>query len=478
MDHTSPPDRVLAVDLDGTLIRSDMLYETFWSALAKSWTTPFVALGSLAGGRAALKARLGGMAAVDIGLLPYNTEIVSYVESRRADGWRTVLVTASDQGLADRVSSHLGIFDEAHGSDGATNLKGSRKAEFLESRYGPSGFAYVGDAAADIDVWKKANRAVTVTTSKGLRSQVDRLGIETEHLGARGAALKDYVRTMRPHQWAKNVLVFLPMIAAHTLLVSTFLQALLAFVVFSLIASSVYVLNDLLDLSADRAHVRKRNRPFASGAIPISTGTWLAPLLFVSGFLLALPLGWKFVGVMLAYYVTTMAYSLHLKRRIIIDICVLAGLYTLRILAGGVATNTPLSVWLLAFSIFFFFSLAAVKRQAELADAVANNKIEAAGRGYRAPDLQLVTSMAISSGYVSVLVMALYANSPNVTKLYAHPSALWGVCLVLFYWISRMVMVTHRRRMHDDPVVFAVKDRISQICGLLIAALGIAGAVP
>jgi 4-hydroxybenzoate polyprenyltransferase len=297
-------------------------------------------------------------------------------------------------------------------------------------------------------------------------------------LATRGGALKDYVRAMRPHQWLKNVLVFLPMIAAHTLLVPTFLQALLAFAVFSLVASSVYVLNDLLDLSADRAHARKRNRPFASGAIPISTGTWLAPLLFIAGFLLAVPLGWKFVGVMLAYYVTTMAYSLHLKRRIIIDICVLAGLYTLRILAGGVATNTPLSVWLLAFSIFFFFSLAAVKRQAELADALANNKIEAAGRGYRAPDLQLVTSMAISSGYVSVLVMALYANSPNVTQLYNHPSALWGVCLILFYWISRMVMVTHRRRMHDDPVVFAAKDRISQICLVLIAILGIAGALP
>jgi 4-hydroxybenzoate polyprenyltransferase/phosphoserine phosphatase len=478
LDHTSPPDRVLAVDLDGTLIRSDMLYETFWSALAKSWTTPFLALGSLAGGRAALKERLSGLAAVDIGLLPYNTEIVAYVERCRADGWRTVLVTASDQSLADRIAGHLGIFDEAHGSDGATNLKGPHKAEFLEGRFGPGGFAYVGDAAADLAVWKKAGRAVTATTSKGLRARVDGLGMDTEHLATRGGALKDYLRTMRPHQWLKNVLVFLPMIAAHTLLVPTFLQALLAFVVFSLVASSVYVLNDLLDLSADRAHARKRNRPFASGAIPIATGTWLAPLLFISGFLLALPLGWKFVGVMLAYYVTTMAYSLHLKRRIIIDICVLAGLYTLRILAGGVATNTPLSVWLLAFSIFFFFSLAAVKRQAELADALANNKVEAAGRGYRAPDLQLVTSMAISSGYVSVLVMALYANSPNVTQLYNHPSALWGVCLVLFYWISRMVMVTHRRRMHDDPVVFAAKDRVSQICLVLIAILGIAGALP
>jgi 4-hydroxybenzoate polyprenyltransferase len=175
--------------------------------------------------------------------------------------------------------------------------------------------------------------------------------------------------------------------------------------------------------------------------------------------------------VMLAYYASTMAYSLHLKRRIVIDICVLAGLYTLRILAGGMATDVPLSVWLLAFSIFFFFSLAAVKRQAELADALDSNKREASGRGYRAEDLQLITSMAISSGYVSVLVMALYTTSSNISSLYRHAYPLWGVCLVLFYWISRMVMITHRRRMHDDPVVFAVKDRISHFCLLIIAAL-------
>jgi 4-hydroxybenzoate polyprenyltransferase/phosphoserine phosphatase len=469
--------RVLAVDLDGTLIRSDMLFETFWSALARNWATPVVAVAGLTRGRAHMKQQLCALAEVDVALLPYNEAVVDYVRRWREAGGRTALVTASDQSLAERISAHLGIFDEAHGSDGSSNLKAARKAEFLEQRYGAGGFAYLGDHSVDLAVWRKAAQAITHTPSKALRARVDALECESEHLLTDPISPKAVLKALRPHQWLKNVLVFLPMMLAHQLDLLTMAQALLAFVVFSLVASSVYLLNDLLDLAADRAHPRKSKRPFASGAIPLVWGTWLAPLLLVGGFLLALPLGLEFVLVMLGYYATTTAYSLYLKRRIIIDICVLAGLYTIRILAGAVATGIPLSMWLLAFSIFFFFSLAAVKRQAELADAVAANTITR-GRGYRGADLQLITSMAIASGYVSVLVMALYTNSDAVRELYPRPYMLWGICLVLFYWISRMVMVTHRRRMHDDPVVFAVKDRISQICLVLVAVIVIAGAVP
>ena len=469
--------RVLAVDLDGTLIRSDMLFETFWSALSRNWATPLIAAAGLVRGRAAMKQRLCELSDVDITVLPYNDAVVDYVRQWRADGGRTVLVTASDQSLADKISAHLGVFDEAHGSDGSTNLKASRKGAFLEERFGEGGFAYIGDAAADLPVWSKCVQAITHTNSKGLRARVEKLGCEVEHLSPQAVSPKAVLKALRPHQWLKNVLVFLPVFTAHALQLGTLVQALMAFAVFSLVASSVYVLNDLLDLSADRSHPRKSKRPFASGAIPLSYGTWLAPLLLIAGFLLAIPLGLNFVLVMLGYYVTTTAYSLYLKRRIIIDICVLAGLYTLRILAGAVATNIPLSMWLLAFSVFFFFSLAAVKRQAELADEVASNTVTK-GRGYRGADLQLITSMAISSGYVSVLVMALYTNSEAVAALYPRPYMLWGICLVLFYWISRMVMVTHRRRMHDDPVVFAVKDRISQICGVIVALIVVAGAIP
>jgi len=286
---------------------------------------------------------------------------------------------------------------------------------------------------------------------------------------------KSYFRLLRPHQWLKNALVFLPMLAAHQLDQATAFSTLLAFIAFSLVASSVYVLNDLVDLEADRAHPRKRKRPFASGDIPTSQGPGLLLVLLIAGAVVAAPLGFWFALALVGYYVTTLAYSFLLKRRIVIDICVLAGLYTFRIIAGGAATGIPISVWLLAFSVFFFLSLAAVKRQAELVDGVASGNIQAQGRGYTTDDLPVVANMAISAGYVSVLVMALYLNSPAVSELYATPTLLWGICLILLYWLSRMVMVTHRGRMHDDPVVFAVKDRVSLICFAVILVIAVVG---
>jgi 4-hydroxybenzoate polyprenyltransferase len=197
----------------------------------------------------------------------------------------------------------------------------------------------------------------------------------------------------------------------------------------------------------------------------------------IAGLGVALTLGQSFVLTMLAYFIVTTAYSLYLKRQALIDICVLAGLYTARIVAGAVATGIPLSVWLLAFSIFFFFSLAAIKRQAELADAVASGRMASLGRGYRVEDLPMVMTMATAAGYVSILVMGLYVNSPDVLALYANPQVLWGVCLVLFYWINRIVLLTHRGEMHDDPVVFAATDRTSQICFALILGISAVGAV-
>lgn len=288
-------------------------------------------------------------------------------------------------------------------------------------------------------------------------------------------SFRPYVRVLRPHQWLKNGLVFLPLLAAQSFTADRLSNALLAFVAFSLIASSVYVLNDLVDIQADRAHPRKRNRPFAAGTIPTSQGPVLLLLPLLVGAAISASLGTQFFLVLSGYYLMTLAYSFVLKRRIVIDICVLAGLYTFRIIAGGAATSIPLSVWLLAFSVFFFLSLAAVKRQAELVDGVAGSKLTAHGRGYTTDDLPIVASMAISSGYVSVLVMALYLNSPAVSALYATPALLWGICLILLYWISRIVMVTHRGRMHDDPVVFAVRDPDSLMCFAAVVVLAAAG---
>lgn len=466
---------VLAVDLDGTLLRSDMLYESFWAASAARWTTPFIVLNELRKGRARLKHQLGILTDIDVSLLPYNDEVIAYVRRWREAGGRTLLVTASNRALAERIADHLGIFDEVHGSDEHTNLKGPQKARFLEDRYGLRGFAYMGDTHADLPVWEKAARIIAINPSRHLRQRIQTLNGDAEYLDGTRASAKAHVKALRPHQWLKNLLIFLPMVAAHQFDGDTITRSILAFIAFSLIASSVYVLNDLLDLSADRAHPRKRKRPFASGSIPIAHGTWMTAGLIVGGAGIALSLGWLFAFTMLGYYAITTAYSLNLKRRLIIDICVLAGLYTMRILAGGVATGIPLSVWLLAFSQFFFFSLAAVKRQAELVDAAGSGRLKAHGRGYHANDLSVVSQMAISSGFVSVLVMALYVNSPAVVTLYNNPSALWGICIILLYWISRMVMMTHRGYMHDDPIVYAVKDRNSQVCAVLIAICAIAG---
>ncbi|GGH63373.1 UbiA family prenyltransferase [Frigidibacter albus] len=468
--------QVLVVDLDGTLIRSDMLHETFWSAFASDWTTPLAAMAALRQGRAALKRALAARAQVDVTSLPYDPAVLERVRDWRAAGGRTALVSASDQQLVSAIAAHLGLFDVAHGSADGTNLKGAEKAAFCTRSFG-EGFHYMGDAAADMPVWKAASRAITVNAAPATRAAVDRLEVEAEHLTTVSAPGRAYLHALRPHQWMKNLLVFVPMFTAHQMTPGNILASLAAFVAFSLIASSVYVLNDLLDLSADRSHPRKRTRPFAAGAIPIAQGTGMAAGLLLAGILISALFGGQFLLVMLGYFALTTGYSLYLKRRLVVDICALAVLYTIRILAGGAATDLPISVWLLAFSIFLFFALAAVKRQAELVDGIASGKVTAHGRGYHVDDLPLVESMATSAGYVAVLVMALYASTGDVNELYSAPHMLWGICLVLLYWISRMVMVTHRGKMHDDPVVFAVKDPVSRSCVILMAALGIAGTV-
>lgn len=291
-------------------------------------------------------------------------------------------------------------------------------------------------------------------------------------------SIKPYLKALRPHQWIKNTLVFLPMLAAHQVDAQTLRLSLFAFVSFCLIASSVYIVNDLLDLAADRAHPRKRLRPLASGSISVAHGVWMAFGTLLAGAAVAAVVGADFLLVMAAYYALTLAYSLQLKKCIVIDICVLAGLYSIRILAGGVATKIHLSVWLLAFSTFFFLSLAAVKRQAELVDSAGRGDLEASGRGYHVDDLPIIAMVAIGAGYVAVLVLALYLNSPTVAQLYARPEALWGVCVVILYWITRAVMIAHRGLMHDDPVIFALRDAGSHVCLLLIVAFGLVAAIP
>lgn len=468
---------VLAVDLDGTLVRSDMLYESFWSAFSLSWKAPFAAFRALLGGKAVLKRRMAELGTPEVAGLPYNEAVLDYVRSWRAAGGRTALVTAADLTIARHIADHLGLFDEVHGTHDGLNLRGEAKAAFLSARYGQGGFAYIGNEAADLPVWARAGQTVVVDAPRGVMQRVDRMSQEAEYLDPAARVRGAHLRALRPHQWLKNLLIFLPMLAAHDLSAGTFGRSALAFAAFCMVASGVYVLNDLLDLAADRAHPRKRNRPFASGAVPVAHGTFMAPVLLMAGLATGFLAGPAFAAVLVGYTVVTTAYSLYIKRLIMLDICLLAGLYTMRILAGGAATGIPISVWLLGFSIFFFFSLAAVKRQAELVVGVATGTVSTRGRGYHVDDLPLVANMAIASGFVSVLVMALYITSPAMDALYSRPEALWAICPVLLYWISRMVMITHRGEMHDDPVVFAVRDRVSLVCVAVIVGLAVAGAL-
>jgi 4-hydroxybenzoate polyprenyltransferase/phosphoserine phosphatase len=469
---------ILAVDLDGTLLRSNMLNETFWSAFARNWRMPLLAGARLLKGRAALKEMLAQRSTIDVAVLPYDEDVLSFIREWRERGGRAVLVTATNQTLAEAIAAHLGLFDEAIGSDALRNLKGAHKAKVLVERFGNGNFAYIGDAPADIPVWRDSGHAVVAGGSRALHAKAQTAQPSVAFLPRQNGELRALVQALRPHQWLKNLLVFLAALCGHHLDADTTLHAVAAFAAFSLVASSVYLINDLLDLSADRLHPRKRDRPFASGRAKLEHGAAAAMLLLIGGGALSVALGAEFLVVMLIYYAATTAYSLVLKRRTIIDICMLAALYTIRVFAGGAATHITISVWLLAFSLFFFFSLAAVKRQAELVDAAAAGKLTLHGRGYHADDVSLVAQMATASGYVSVLIMTLYINSDAITPLYNHPAALWGICPVLLFWISRMIFLAHRGQMHDDPVVFAARDQVSLVCGALILGFGLAGFLP
>lgn len=470
--------RVLVVDLDGTLLRTDLLDETFWAALSAGPRRAAAALTGLVRGRAALKAALAAAVDVDPALLPYDEEVVDLVRRHRAEGGRTVLCTAADMSVAMRIALHLGLFDEVHASDGGANLAGERKAERLVALFGEGGFDYVGDAAVDLPVWRRAGGAVTVGASAVVRSAVDGLGLaRTRHVDRHGAG-RALLQALRPHQWSKNLLVFVPLVAARETDPLAWGLAVLAFLAFSLVASGVYVLNDLLDLAADRAHPRKRRRPFAAGALPIRAGTLLAPALLGLGAVLAATTSGPFLALIAAYVGLTTLYSLRLKRELLVDIFALAALYTLRILGGGFATGIEISVWLLAFSGFFFLALAAVKRQSELVDGLAAGRGGASGRAYLVGDLPIMAMMALAAGFVSVLVMALYLESEVARTAYPNPLVLAGVCPVLLYWLSRMVLIAHRGGMHDDPIVFAVRDPASRVCGLLVAVLVASAGLP
>ncbi len=454
-------DLPLCVDMDGTLIRTDLTVETALELLRRNPLYLFGFLFWLCKGRAHLKREIALRAVIDVANIPYDERVLAWLNDT-GDTRRRVLCTASDQRLADAVAAQVGVFDEALGSDGVRNIGGRGKRDALLERYGERGFDYAGNAATDLHVWRHARRAIVVNATPGVVRRA-RAVCEVERVfERRGGGVRAWLAAFRLHQWSKNLLVFVPLLAAHLAFAPLALSnALVAFCAFCLCASAAYVLNDLFDLVADRRHPRKRLRPFASGRLPISAGLVAAPSLTLLAFAIAATLSPRFMLVLLVYAITTLMYSLILKRIVMLDVVTLAGLYTVRIFGGAIAVPVELSSWLIAFSMFLFLSLAMVKRYAEVRRVAAAEETHVAGRGYRVDDLSLIQSFGTSSGYLSVLVLAFYINSTKSAQLYRHHELLWLLAPILFYWISRVWLIARRGEMHDDPVVFALTDKVS-----------------
>jgi 4-hydroxybenzoate polyprenyltransferase len=420
----------LVVPLEGVLLRTDPLLD---AALVEARRSPPLALRLVAGrirGRAVAARMLARSRGIDPRLLAYDEPLLARLRQARDRGQTLVLVSQEDSSLALSVAAHLGFFD-------AVIAPGPPDEENVQER--------VQRAFPSHEV----ARASTMGAGRRLRA---------------------LVRSLRPHQWTKNALIFVPALLAHATQPEVWFRALWAFAAFSLCASSVYVLNDLLDLHADRAHPSKKRRPFASGDLPLGIGMLLAPVLLGGAVALALALPPAFAAVLGIYYGSTLAYSLFLKRLALVDVLLLAGLYSLRLIAGGVAYEVPLSQWLLAFALFLFVSLAFVKRTSEIQMVRREGRQETAGRGYLAGDMELLSTLGAAAGYLSVLVLALYLNSEDVRRLYAHPARLWVMLPLLLYWISRVWLLAHRGQMHDDPIVFAIRDPPSYLVALGAAA--------
>lgn len=455
-------DRVpLAVDLDGTLLRTDSLIESIFVLARTKPLTLFKLPGWWLKGRAHLKQRLAATVMPDIHLLPHRVDLLEFLREQRRLGRSLVLATAADGQLAGEVERDVGLFDTVIASDGETNVSGEQKRDRLVAAFGFRGFDYIGNSARDYPVWCAARRALLATPSHRLAQRVAKVTpvevISHDHQ----ARWQDYLHALRPLHWVKNGLVFVPLAAAHRIFEPALVgRSLLAFAAFSLCASGLYLLNDLLDLAADRRHPHKKERMLASGRIPLAHALVMLPLLLMGAFAIALHLSIGVAGAVGVYSLLMIGYSMRLKDIPLVDVLVLAVGYALRMAAGSVATDLRISDWLLTFCVFLFFSLALIKRYAELLvlESERTTKIVQA-RGYLATDKVILVAQGIASGYLAVMVLALYTNLAISHHLYARHNFFWGICLLLMYWVSYLWMMVTRGRIHDDPVIFALSDR-------------------
>jgi 4-hydroxybenzoate polyprenyltransferase len=465
----SPETIPLVVDLDGTLLETDLLYESYFDSFLNGAKHHLQVARQLFSGKAILKRYLAEQSDLDYATLPYDEKVLAVIMEARQQGRRIYLATASDAEHAEAIAAHLGLFDGVFASDGQTNLDGERKARKLVEAFGDRGFDYLANGKADLPIWNHSAKALTVRLNPQIRRKLGNSHNAVEELKApRGASFKILLRALRVHQHAKNGLIFLPLLAAHLFTVDAVLSAALAFAAFSLCASAVYIINDLLDIKADRGHPKKRQRPIASGALPIPLAMAVVPALLVASICFASFVSLPFLAVLAVYLALTTAYSLYLKRKMMIDVVALASLYTVRVFAGAVAVEVVVSEWLLAFSMFLFTALALIKRYSELSIRLDSKLSDPTNRNYKIGDLDIVAALGAAAGMNAITVFTLYVASPSVQAAYSRPMLLYLVCPLLLYWFCRALMMAHRRLMDDDPVVFALKDRNSALAGILV----------
>jgi 4-hydroxybenzoate polyprenyltransferase len=466
-------ERPLCVDLDGTLVKSDTFVDSLMVLARRHpsafMRTPFWTLK----GKAHVKSQVASMVTLDVAHLPYNRPLLDYLREEHAAGRKLYLATGADRVLARKVAAHLGIFEEVLASDGAVNLTGRNKLQHLEQRFVADGFDYIGNALADLPLLQGAQEAMVANPDLSLKLALKRRNVAVSRkFQDRSHLLAALAKALRVHQWAKNLLVFLPLLLAHSFRhTASVLAALAAFFCFSLTASATYIFNDLLDLESDRVHLNKRKRAFAAGNLSVASGLGIAFTLAAVALITAAYLPRKFLVYLLLYFATTLAYSLSLKKIVLVDVVVLSSLYTIRMLAGSEATHDPVSPWLAAFSIFLFLSLAMVKRFSELQNLHARGATPTNARGYFLSDIEQLRSFGTSSAYASIVIFALYINGRDVAALYHHPTRMWLITPLLILWISRVWLLASRGLLDEDPVVFALKDRMSLLLCLGVAAV-------
>lgn len=470
---TQDKPQTLFVDLDGCLVNSDLLFEAGLILLRKNPLMIFHFWFWLRKGRAHLKQQIADRVELDPGRLPYNKPFLEYLEQQKEQGRTLILASASNVRFVEKVAEYLGLFEQSVGSTADLNLKSENKLRRIRELAKDGVFAYAGDSRADIAIWKASQQAILVNCSPSTLAEMSQTNIDCLRFDRESSWLQEFIRAIRVHQWVKNLLLFVPLILSHQVTNGSALaNALLAFVAFSLTASSVYLMNDMLDLEHDRDHPRKRQRPLASGSLDIRIASLAVPLLLCLAFMLASMLNLAFTAMLLAYFCLTSVYSFSLKKIVLVDVLVLASLYTWRILAGAAAIQVEATFWLLTFSLFLFLSLAVVKRFTELQALEERGGFATAGRGYRASDLSVLAVFGSSCGYLAVLIFALYINDDSTRELYNSPETLWLICPLLLYFVSRYWLLAHRGELDEDPVLFASRDKqsigITLAIGLLI----------